>query len=75
MVTIVSRYLCDDCGEIIKPERGKVIQGNVYIVGEDGTKGREIIGKTPESSEEAYCDVCLKKMLFPDTRPGILPRC
>lgn len=68
----VTKLICTNCHCEIEPEKGKIVQGNIYMIDEDIEKRGGLIGggnvienNTPfvEVRENAFCDRCLKELL------------
>ena len=70
MIKSETRIVCEDCGIFIEPAKGKIVQGNIYMVDGD-SRGGLLGGGNPEYMATplkdiemfAYCDGCFLKCL------------
>ena len=70
MMEIVQSFKCKACGELIEPNKGKIVQGNIYMVGEKIYERGGLLGGSnyydmnfKSVSEVAYCDKCFLEAL------------
>ncbi|MHA2085916.1 MAG: hypothetical protein ACXABD_19405 [Candidatus Thorarchaeota archaeon] len=72
---VVRRFLCDGCDKPIEPEKGVIVQGNIYMVEDNPACGGGLVGNNfPESDdcgtivaddikESVFHHVCLLKVI------------
>lgn len=74
----ITCFVCESCSKIIPPTKGKIFQGNVYMIDENVYNRGGLIGNNfPLKKNEAlhyftiddvhetvYCDECIKTILY-----------
>jgi len=65
----VTLIICDRCGNSIKANKGKIIKGKIYTITKNISERKIILGNnyqelSEDTYELAYCNDCLKKLLF-----------